>query len=58
MPSMLSNHFREIEIRIVSEYAWQNDSPVVQIVKNLVEKQKNQQVTNEVMDELEECYVL
>ena len=35
MPRVLTNHFREIEIRIVSEAAWQNGSPVVQIIKEL-----------------------
>ena len=40
MPSMLKNHFREIEIRVVSEIAWASGSPVVNLIKALVEKQK------------------
>ena len=33
MPRVLTNHFREIEIKIVSEIAWQKDSPVLDIIK-------------------------
>lgn len=40
MPSMLKNHFREIEIRVVSEIAWGSGSPVVNLIKALVEGQK------------------
>lgn len=35
MPRVLNNHFREIEVRIVSETAWQSGSPVVEIIKEL-----------------------
>jgi retinoblastoma-associated protein len=35
MPRVLINHFREIEVRIVSQTAWQNGSPVVEIIKDL-----------------------
>jgi hypothetical protein len=35
MPRALNNHFREIEIRIVSEAAWQQGSPVVDIIKEI-----------------------
>jgi retinoblastoma-associated protein len=35
MPRALNNHFREIEIRIVSEAAWQQGSPVVEIIKEI-----------------------
>ena len=38
MPSMLKNHFREIEIRIVCETAWHKNSPVVTIIKNIVKE--------------------
>lgn len=41
MPSMLKNHFREIEISIVSEIAWSSGSPVVTLIKALVLKQKS-----------------
>jgi hypothetical protein len=40
MPRNLMNHFREIEIKIVSEIAWQNGSPVVDIIKNLIKNQE------------------
>jgi len=40
MPRNLMNHFREIEIKIVSEIAWQNGSPVVEIIKNLIKNQE------------------
>jgi hypothetical protein len=33
-------HFREIEVKIVSEIAWQNGSPVVEIIKNLIKNQE------------------
>lgn len=35
MPKTLSTYFREIEIKIVTEYAWTNGSPVVEIIKDL-----------------------
>jgi hypothetical protein len=35
MPRVLNNHFREIEVRIASETAWQTGSPVVEIIKEL-----------------------
>lgn len=35
MPKVLINHFREIEIKIVSETAWQSGSPVVEMIKDL-----------------------
>jgi hypothetical protein len=53
MPRILNNHFREIEIKIVSEIAWQSGSPVVEIIKqqivqvspdSLVEEQKTEQI--------------
>lgn len=34
MPRVLGNHFREIEVKIVSELAWQNGSPVLDIIKD------------------------
>ena len=33
MPKNLLNHFKEIELKIVTESAWQNGSPVVDIIK-------------------------
>ncbi len=51
MPRILNNHFREIEIKIVSEIAWQTGSPVVEIIKqqivqvhpdSIVEEQKSE----------------
>lgn len=36
MPRILNNHFREIEIKIVSEMAWQTGSPVVEIIKDQI----------------------
>lgn len=35
MPKSLNDHFRDIEIRIVSEAAWSNGSPVVEIIKQV-----------------------
>jgi len=35
MPKSLNDHFREIEIRIVSEAAWANGSPVVEIIRQV-----------------------
>jgi hypothetical protein len=35
MPKNLNSHFRDIEIRIVSEQAWQEGSPVVSIITDL-----------------------
>jgi retinoblastoma-associated protein len=32
MPRVLISHFREIEVKIVSQSAWQNGSPVVEII--------------------------
>ena len=34
MPRVLINHFREIEVKIVSEIAWQIGSPVIEIIKD------------------------
>ena len=41
MPRVLTTHFREIEIKIASETAWQNGSPVVEIIKDLNRKYQN-----------------
>ena len=38
MPRTLSVHFRELETRIASETAWQKDSPVIEIIKELTRK--------------------
>jgi len=35
MPKKLVNHFREVEIRIVSHLSWKHGSPVVNIIKDL-----------------------
>ena len=35
MPRALSAHFRSIEMKIVTESAWQNGSPIVEIIKEL-----------------------
>lgn len=35
MPRTLNVHFRETEMRIVSEAAWTNGSPVVEIIKQI-----------------------
>jgi retinoblastoma-associated protein len=40
MPRGLNSHFRDTEIRIVSEAAWTNGSPVVEIIKEIF-KQKS-----------------
>jgi hypothetical protein len=42
MPRILNNHFREIEIKIVSEQAWSSDSPVVEIINEINFKQMEQ----------------
>ena len=34
MPRVLNNHFREIEVKIVSETAWHKGSPVVDIIRS------------------------
>jgi len=39
MPRNLSSHFREIEVKIVTESAWTNGSPVVEIIKELCRSQ-------------------
>lgn len=38
MPRVLTTHFREIEIKIASETAWQSGSPIVEIIKDLNKK--------------------
>jgi len=35
MPKLIKLHFREIEINIVSEYAWEPESPVVGVIRKL-----------------------
>jgi hypothetical protein len=35
MPRALNTHFREIEIKIVSEAAWAPGSPVVEIIREI-----------------------
>lgn len=35
MPKKLVNHFREVEVRIVSHLSWKHGSPVVNIIKDL-----------------------
>lgn len=39
MPRILLNYFRELEIKIVSDIAWQNGSPVVDSIKILAKSQ-------------------
>jgi retinoblastoma-associated protein len=36
MPKSLNDHFRQTEIKIVSEDAWRNGSPVVLIIKEVM----------------------
>jgi hypothetical protein len=38
MPRALSTHFRDIEIKIVSEHAWAAGSPVVEIIREICKK--------------------
>ena len=40
MPRVLNHHFREIEVRIVSESAWHQSSSVVEIVKQQARMQE------------------
>jgi retinoblastoma-associated protein len=42
MPKNLNSHFRDIEIRIVSEQAWQEGSPVVAIIRDLCSHQQSE----------------
>jgi len=35
MPKLLKLHFREIEINVVSEFAWEPESPVVKVMRKL-----------------------
>lgn len=42
MPKGLNSHFRETEIRIVSEAAWTNGSPVVEIIKDIFRAQQKE----------------
>lgn len=35
MPRSLNTHFREVEVKIVTEYAWALGSPVVELVKEI-----------------------
>lgn len=39
MPRVLSNHFREIEVKIACEMAWQTGSPVVEIIRQEIKSQ-------------------
>lgn len=36
MPRLLMNYFKDLESKIVSEIAWQNGSPVVEVIKTLI----------------------
>jgi len=40
MPRILIGHFREIELKIVTESAWLTGSPVVEIIKNIIKSQE------------------
>lgn len=53
MPKGLNSHFRETEIRIVSEAAWTNGSPVVEIIKDIFKTQnKDSTLTPEEEEEI------
>lgn len=41
MPSAIKTHFRDLEIRIVKEYAWEPNSPVISVVKKLCRQGDN-----------------
>ena len=47
MPKSLNTQFRETEIKIVSEAAWQNGSPVVEIIKEIFKTQLEEGVNND-----------
>lgn len=49
MPRMIKLHFREIEINVVSEYAWEEDSPVVKVVKRLCQTEENSAQRNDLV---------
>lgn len=40
MPRSLSTHFREVEVKIVTEYAWAIGSPVVELIKEICKSQE------------------
>lgn len=35
MPRMIKQHFREIEVSIVAEYAWEPDSTIYKVIQKL-----------------------
>lgn len=41
LPSNLNQQFREIEIRIISELAWEKDSSVIKMIESLKEQAKS-----------------
>jgi hypothetical protein len=49
MPKNLNSHFRDIEIRIVSEQAWQEGSPVVAIIRDLCNSEQPQLQESSIM---------
>jgi hypothetical protein len=56
MPKNLLNHFKEIEQKIVTETAWQNGSPVVEIIKQLVKHQTDSEKPDPSQDKVLQPY--
>ncbi len=50
MPRLLLNYFRDLEVKIVSEIAWQNGSPVVEVIKTLIKNQELDHNTTQEQD--------
>ncbi len=56
MPRALNTHFREIEIKIVSEAAWQSGSPVVEIIKEICKSQELGESSDAKTDKIMQTY--
>lgn len=42
MPTPLKRHFRDIEVKIVSQLGWESDSPVIKIISKMLEDMKEE----------------
>lgn len=49
MPKLIKLHFREIEVKVVAEYAWEPDSPVVGVIRKLCAMDGTEQQSDTVM---------
>lgn len=54
MPTPLKRHFRDIEIKIVTELGWKTGSPILEIIEKILDKARAEEENEEVKEKVSE----